>query len=100
MGTYRGPLQGGQLEYHQAYHPRHPSLQYHFTLYHVHRLALQPPLRKQSVWYWTPPLEAGRVPSLWAESGVLHPLICSLFSKGLIWLLIATIAEVLPAVCD
>ena len=43
-------------------------------------------------------METGALLVLLAGHGVLYPLICLPIHKGLIWLLVATIAEVLPAV--
>jgi hypothetical protein len=44
-------------------------------------------------------VETGGLSSFLAGHDVLYPLICLLpIHKGLIWLLVATIAEVIPAV--
>jgi len=95
MDTRARRLYSGQHRKHQAKHHRHSRYRCHFTSHHARWVAPHTPLWMRQVWSGIPHVETGLI---LGSPGALLSLILFSPHKGVVWLFLATIAEVPPAV--
>ena len=94
-----GYLHGEKPAYFRAQHSRNPRHRRHLTSHYVLWSVTSGLPRARCVWTGTPLVETGRL-FYWRFSlaMVFSAYIMIRIHKGVIWLLVATVAEVLPAV--
>ena len=98
MDRRAAPMPSGNRRCHQTYPHRNPNYRHHFACHCTSRLVQHKPRRRRLVWSTNRPLETGAVDDHFFESGPLTSSLC-FCCKGVLWLMIAAVAEIPPVVC-